>query len=91
MAELTLNVSDDLQHQIEGLLRQAALKVIEEVSSNELHKKDYFNKKEAAAYLGISYATLQKLILMGLPLITVDAKILISKDSINKFMASLEI
>ena len=59
MAELTLNVSNDLQHQIEGLLRQAALKVITEVSSNELHKKDYFNKKEAAAYLGVSYATLQ--------------------------------
>lgn len=90
MAELTLNVSNDLQYQIENLLRQAAIKVIEEVSSNELHKKDYFNKKEAAAYLGVSYATLQKLILMGLPLITVDAKILISKDSINKFMTDLE-
>lgn len=91
MAELTLNVSDDLQHQIEGLLRKAALKVIEEVSSNELQKKDYFNKKEAAEYLGISYKSLQKLILMGLPMVQVDNMTLIAKNSINKFMADLEI
>ena len=91
MAELTLNVSDDLQHQIENLLRQAAIKVIEEVSSKELHKKDYFNKKEAAEYLGVSYKSLQKLILMGLPTVQVDNMTLIAKDSINKFMTDLEI
>ena len=90
MAQLSIDVSDDFQKQFETMLKETALKVIDQVASNPLATKEYLNKKQAAEVLGVSFVTLQKLIQMGLPVIFIENKQLISRKSMNNFMKQLE-
>lgn len=89
-AKLELQISDEFNSSFEAYLKETARNVIQEVIQNPIERKMYLTKKEACAYLSISYATIQKLILMGLPSIQIDGKCLFSKTSIDQFMKSLE-
>lgn len=89
-AKLELRISDEFNTSFEAYLKEAARNVIQEVIQNPIERKMYLNKKEACGYIGVSYATIQKLILMGLPSIQIDGKCLFSKTSIDQFMKSLE-
>ena len=89
-AKLELQISDEFNSSFEAYLKETARNVIQEVIQNPIERKMYLTKKEACAYLSISYATIQKLILMGLPSIQIDGKCLFSKISIDQFMKSIE-
>lgn len=82
---------------LEGLNEVIAQHIKETVSvsiqsafSDPIERKAYLNKGEAAAYIGGSRATLEKLIHKGLPIVTIESKVLISKKSIDEFMKSIE-
>lgn len=49
-------------------------------------QKQFMNKKEAAAYLGVSFNTFQKIEKMGLPIIEIDGVTLIKKQDIDEFL-----
>ena len=89
-AKLEIQISDEFNASFEAYLKETARNVIQEVMKNPIERKPYLNKGEAAAYIGISRATLEKLIRKGLPIVTVDDRILISKESIKEFMRSIE-
>lgn len=87
---LSFELSEDSKSEIRNLFQGLAKEVVDEVMKNPIERKPYLNKGEAAAYIGISRATLEKLIRKGLPIVTVDDRILISKESIKEFMRSIE-
>ena len=89
-SNLSIQISDDFQKEFEVMIQELARKVIDEVSHDPLGKKMYLNKREACVYLGVSFVTLQKLIMMGCPVIQIDNKHLLSKASIDSFMLTLE-
>lgn len=90
MATLNLDVSEDFQKSFEAMLKDLAQNVLDEVAADPLQKKEYLNKREACEFLGISFVTLQKLELMGLPVIRIENRMLISKETLKSFMKSLE-
>lgn len=89
-SNLSIQISDDFQKEFEVMIQELARKVIDEMSHNPIEKKMYLNKREACVYLGVSFVTLQKLIMMGCPVIQIDNKHLLSKASIDSFMLTLE-
>lgn len=91
MAQLSIEISNDFQKEIEMLLQETARKVIAEVSGNPLERKEYLQKKEACQLLGISFGTLQKMEAMGLKTIHIQGKQLISKKTLTAFLESHEI
>ena len=91
MSNLSFEFSADSKAEIQNIFKNLAKEVVSEVMQNPIERKMYLNKREACSYIGVSYATIQKLILMGLPSIQVDGKCLFSKNSIDQFMQSIEI
>lgn len=89
-SNLSFEFSADSKAEIRNIFQDLAKEVVSEVMQNPIERKMYLTKKEACAYLSISYATIQKLILMGLPSIQIAGKCLFSKTSIDQFMKSLE-
>lgn len=89
-AELKIQISDEFNASFEAYLKEAARKVIQEVLQNPIERKQYYSKGEAAQYLGISRAILERLILSGLPVVQVQGRTLISRKSIDDFMKTLE-
>ena len=89
-SNLSFEFSADSKAEIQKIFRDLAKQAVSEVMQSPVERKMYLTKKEACAYLSISYATIQKLILMGLPSIQIDGKCLVSKTSIDQFMKSLE-
>ncbi len=94
LSDLTVSINDKTQ---ETLADRVASKVeaklkkdFGELLNDPISRKMYLTKKEACIYLSVSYATLQRLIAQGLPLISIESKILISKSSIDNFMKSIE-
>lgn len=90
-SNLSIQISDDFQKEFEVMIQELARKVIDEMSHDPIEKKMYLNKREACVYLGVSFVTLQKLIVMGCPVIQIDNKHLLSKASIDSFMLTLEV
>ena len=80
----------DSKAEIQNIFRDLAKQAVSEVMQSPVERKMFLNKSEAQAYIGVSYATLQKLIAQGLPVIQIDGKILLSKVSINEFLKSIE-
>ena len=89
-SNLSFEFSADSKAEIQNIFRDLAKQAVSEVMQSPIERKMYLTKKEACAYLSISYATIQKLILMGLPSIQIDGKCLFSKISIDQFMKSIE-
>ena len=93
-SKLLISISEDSQETLDEHIaikvKEGLKKGFEEFFNNPIERKMYLTKKEACAYLSISYATIQKLILMGLPSIQIDGKCLFSKISIDQFMKSIE-
>ncbi|NLD32279.1 MAG: helix-turn-helix domain-containing protein [Trichococcus flocculiformis] len=89
-SNLSFEFSDDSKAEIQNIFRDLAKQAVSEVMQSPVERKMFLNKSEAQAYIGVSYATLQKLIAQGLPVIQIDGKILLSKVSINEFLKSIE-
>ena len=89
-SNLSFEYSADSKAEIQNIFRDLAKQAVSEVMQSPVERKMFLNKSEAQAYIGVSYATLQKLIAQGLPVIQIDGKILLSKVSINEFLKSIE-
>lgn len=89
-SNLSFEFSADSKTEIRNIFQDLAKEVVSEVMQNPIERKAYLNKREACVYLGVSFLTLQKLIMMGCPVIQIDNKHLLSKASIDSFMKSLE-
>ena len=89
-AKLEIQISDEFNASFETYLKEAARKVIQEVMNNPIERKPYLNKGEAAAYIGISRTSLEKLIHRGLPIVTIDGRTLISKEEIRNFFKEIQ-
>lgn len=93
-SKLLISISEDSQDTLDEHIaikvKEGIKKGFEDFFNDPIQKKMYLTKKEACAYLSVSYASLQKLIAQGLPLISIDSKILISKTSIDNFMQSIQ-
>ena len=89
-AKLEIQISEEFNTSFEAYLKEAARNIIHDVMNNPIERKAYLNKGEACIFIGISRATLEKLIRKGLPIVTVDDRVLISKESIKEFMKSIE-
>lgn len=93
-SKLMISISDDFQETLDEHIaikvKEGIKKGFEEFFNNPIERKMYLTKKEACIYLSVSYATLQKLIAQGMPVIQIDGKILLSKVSINEYLKSIE-
>lgn len=70
-------------------VEEVFVKVAEKVKNDVIqgnHVKQYFNKKEAAEYLGVSFNTLKKFEKEGLPIVEVAGMQLIRRVDIDKFL-----
>ncbi|MGB7474076.1 hypothetical protein [Trichococcus sp.] len=93
-SKLLISISEDSQDTLDEHIaikvKEGIKKGFEEFFNNPIERKMYLTKKEACIYLSVSYATLQKLIAQGMPVIQIDGKILLSKVSINEYLKSIE-
>lgn len=89
-SNLSFEFSESSKAEIKNMFQGLAKEVVDEVMKSPVERKMFLNKSEAQAYIGVSYATLQKLIAQGLPVIQIDGKILLSKVSINEYLRSIE-
>lgn len=76
----------EIQHMI-GELIKSEVKKGESVAADS----PFLNKRQACDYLGISNNTLDLWISMGLPYIKIGKSIRFNKESVNHWMARLEI
>ena len=91
MAKLSLDVSEELEQQIQALFIKSATEVLHELSRQEINSKEFFTFKEAAAYLGISFNTLKNFIKdHGLKTITIGGKKFIHKPTLVQFLKEYE-
>lgn len=79
-----------LQNSMKGEVKEMAREAVNEIVTDPLQRKDYFNMKEACKYVGISFVTLQKMEVMGLPIIHIEGKKLIAKETLKTFLKNLE-
>lgn len=89
-AELKIQISEEFNASFEAYLKETARNVIQEVMNNPIERKQYLNKGEAAAYIGVSRTILEKLIHKGLPIVTIESKVLISKEEIHNFLKEIQ-
>ena len=89
-SNLSFEFSADSKAEIQNIFRDLAQQAVSEVMQSPVERKMFLNKSEAQAYICVSYATLQKRIAQGLPVIQIDGKILLSKVSINEYLRSIE-
>lgn len=91
MAKVQLDLSQELEEQIQALFITAAREVLAEVSTQEINSKEFFTFKEAAAFLGISFNTLKKFITeYGLQTIAIGGKKFIHKPTLIQFLKKYE-
>ena len=95
MAKMNIDIDsfemgNTLLEYMEGPVKEMAREAVNGVIADPLQRKEYFNMKEACKYVGISFVTLQKLEAKGLPIIHIEGKKLISKETLKTFLKSLE-
>lgn len=91
MAQLSFEISDDMQTELERLFTNTAKEVLAEVSKQEINSKAFFTQKEEADYLGISFNTLKLWQHeYGLKHIRIAGKSFIAKDTLIEFLKSFE-
>lgn len=91
MAKLSLDVSSELEEEIQTLFIKSAKEVLYKLTQQELHSKEYMSLAEAAEYIGISFGTLQMWIKdYGLKYIHIGGRKFISKSEIVSFMKEHE-
>lgn len=78
-----------LDEQVRNKLEKIFVDILEDVVDDVIdgsRSKQYFNKKEAAHYIGVSFNTLQKFIANGLPVVMIDGMQIIRKVDIDNFL-----
>lgn len=87
MAQLSFEVSPELEKQIEGMVFNTAKNVLAELEKREPLAKPYMNLKETCLYVGCSNVTLNDWIReRNLQVIRIGGKKYIAKETIDQFM-----
>ncbi|MGX7395439.1 helix-turn-helix domain-containing protein [Carnobacterium mobile] len=87
MAQLSFEVSSELEKQIEGMVFNTAKNVLAELEKREPMGKPYMNLKECCQYVGCSNVTLNDWIReRKLQVIKIGGKKYIAKITIDQFM-----
>ena len=81
---------EGLNETIEQHVKESVRAAIQSAFNDPIERKAYFSKGEAAQYLSVSRMILERLILSGLPVVQVQGRTLISRNSIDEFMKKLE-
>lgn len=84
-AYIPLQVSDDFKNQYYSFFYELSKEAFA-AAKQEAGIKRYMTKKEACAFIGISFNHFQKVEALGLPVIQISGKILIDREDIIKFM-----
>ena len=88
---MNIPVPDSVQDELKAMFTSLAKEVIAEVAAKEMTAKDWLNLKEVQAYLGISFNTLKLYERKySFPIIEIEGKRFVSKDSLNQWMKSFE-
>lgn len=82
---IPVEISKDFTKFYESVATQLLQETIERIRENYMYKT-YMNKKEACAYIGVSFNTFKKLEKLGLPIIEVDGIMLVKKEDIDAFL-----
>lgn len=91
MAKVQLDLSEELEEQIQAIFIKSAREVLHELSKQEINSKEYLNYREAATYLGISFNTLKNWISdYKMRTIQIGGKKFIAKSEIVSFMKKYE-
>ncbi len=88
MVKLQIPIPDTLENELKDMIRSAAAQAIDEAVQRESKAKDWMTQKELAAWLNISYGTIQVWRGLGLKVATVMGKTLVSKQEVNRFLES---
>lgn len=91
MTKVQLDLSEELEEQIQAIFIKSAREVLHELGRQEINSKDYLSYKEAAAYIGVSFNTLKNFINdYGLKTISIGGKKFIAKSEIVSWMKKYE-
>lgn len=91
MAQLHLEVSEELEEQIQALFIKSAREVLSEVSKQEINSREFMNLKEACQFVGCSFNTLQTWInKYGLKQIQIGGKRYVKKETLVQFLTKYE-
>lgn len=89
--KIQLDLSEELEDQIQALFIKSAREVLHEVSNQEVNAKEFMTFKEAAAYVGVSFNTFKNFITdYGLKTITIGGKKFIHKPTLVQFLKKYE-
>lgn len=84
-AIIPLQVPEEFRKQYFGMFYELSKEAFE-AAQRDIGLKRYLTKKEAAAWIGVSFTYFQKIEAMGLPLIQIGGKTLVDREDITKFM-----
>lgn len=91
MAQLSFEISDDMQTELERLFTNTARNVLSEVSKQELNSKEFMSISETASYMGCSVNTIHLWERQyGLKRVQIAGKSYIAKSTLNSFLKSFE-
>ncbi|MGP4072765.1 hypothetical protein ACTWQB_09455 [Piscibacillus sp. B03] len=82
---MQIPVPEEFKQQYASLFYELSKEAFE-AAKNDAGLKRYMTKKEAAAWIGISFTHFQKLEELGLPTIDAGGKVLVDREDITKFM-----
>lgn len=89
--KIQLDLSEELEEQIQELFKKSAREVFHELSKQELNAKEFMTFKEAASFIGVSFNTLKNFITdYGLKTITIGGKKFIHKPTLVDFLKKYE-
>lgn len=91
MAELKIDVSEELEKELQLLIYTTVQNVFEESLKKDLHSKEYLSISETCEYLDISVGTINKWINeYNLKMIKIGGRKFISKKTLIEFMQGFE-
>jgi hypothetical protein len=88
--EIKIPLPHEVQNDLRAMISNLAREVIQDVKGKEAEAKPYMSAKEACAYLGVAFGTLQKFEALGLKKCRIEGKILFKKSTIDEFMNGFE-
>ncbi len=89
--KIQLDLSEELEEQIQALFIKSAREVLSEVSKQEINSKEFLSLKETCGFLGIAYNTLQIWINeYNLRTISIGGKRFIHKPTLVQFLLEFE-
>ncbi|WP_353990020.1 DNA-binding protein [Pediococcus argentinicus] len=90
MQMIPLQISDDALESIRAEMLASAKEAFEQTAKQQAFPK-FMTKDQAAKYLHVSFKTLQKYVVLGLPVIEVDGIQRLDRNDLDNFYQSHKI